>query len=250
MNESQIHAGHRERMMQRFHSYPDSLNDHEILEILLYNLVPRQDTNPLAHKLLRVFGSIGAVLTASQQELMAVDGVGTKIALGLMVIGKAFSRATSEKDKKIKENWASLYNMEKGLRQILTNFKTETFVMVFLNKKHEKIFHLEFEDKSKNSVTMDVPEVLAAFAIHKPTSVIVAHTHPSKIAEPSPQDDFTTYKLNALCELHNIKLFDHVILTEKEKYSYFSNDRMETVRNIGSLENIINQIKENQDEQS
>ncbi|MBR1983379.1 MAG: RadC family protein [Clostridia bacterium] len=246
MNDSQIHAGHRERMINRFLSYPESLNDHEILEILLYNIVPRIDTNPLAHRLIRVFGSLAAVLSATEKELITVEGVGRKVASGLLVIGKVFNRVKEEKTKPAVEKWTNNYTIEMGLRKIITDFNTETFVMVLLNAKHEKIFHLEFEDKSKDSVTMDVPEVYSAFSIYKPSFAMVAHSHPSKVARPSPQDDFTTYKLNLLCEIHNVKLADHIILTETEKYSYFANDRMERVRNISDLEKILNQIEENQ----
>ena len=247
MNQSEIHAGHRDRMIEKFIAYPDSLNDHEILEILLYNLMPRKDTNPLAHKILRVFGDLNSVINATEKELMTVEGVGKKIASGLMVIGSVYKRILKDKDKK-QERWSTLELIVSNLRKIIKDYTTEHFVMVLLNSKCIKISHLEFEDRSKNSVTMDAPEVYSAFAVHKPRYVIVAHTHPSGVADPSLQDDFTTYKLNILCDIHGVSLLEHIILTEKSCFSYRSSGRMETVRKIGDLEKLIKQIKEKENE--
>ena len=64
MDEKNIHSGHRQRMTERFLKYPDSLSEHELLEIMLYPALPRKDTNPLAHKLLSLFGSLENVLRA------------------------------------------------------------------------------------------------------------------------------------------------------------------------------------------
>ena len=250
MNDSQLHSGHRERMIERFTSYPDSLNDHEILEILLYSLVPRIDTNPLAHRLLRVFGSLDAIFNANVSELMTVPGVGHKIAIGITLIGNVFNRTKTQNKEKIKETWLNSEVIEANLRKIVTNFDTEQFVMVLLDGKCVKLSHLEFEDKNKYSVTMDVPEVMSAFAVHKPKLAIVAHTHPSGSLSASPQDDFTTYKLNLFCEIHGVRLVEHMILTRDGKFSYATSGNMERVRTISDLGLLLKQIEENKNEQS
>ena len=54
----------------------DGLHDHEILEILLFNAFPRKNTNPVAHSLLQMFGSLSGVFAADIEQLMSVDGVG------------------------------------------------------------------------------------------------------------------------------------------------------------------------------
>lgn len=245
MNESQIHAGHRERMIDRFLNYPDSLNDHEILEILLYNFIPRVDTNPLAHRILRVFGSLNAVFTATEKELLTVRGVGPKVATGLMLIGNVFRRVDTQKKVEPRPKWITPELIFNNLRKIVNDFTTESFVMILLDEKYKELFYLEFEDKSKNSVTMDVPEVLSAFAVYKPTFVIVAHTHPSGNPNPSGLDDLTTKKLNVLCEIHNVNLLDHVILTKTDKFSYYTTKRMEYVKEIADIEKLLKKIEEN-----
>ena len=72
-----LHSGHRQRMFQRFmESGFDGYQPHEILEVLLFEVQPRRNTNELAHRLLDRFGSLRGVLCADRDALMQVRGVG------------------------------------------------------------------------------------------------------------------------------------------------------------------------------
>ncbi len=76
-----IHTGHRARMRSRLYETGlDGFQPHEVLELLLYCVIPKRDVNPLAHALLDRFGSVGAVLAASPEELTRVPGVGMQTA--------------------------------------------------------------------------------------------------------------------------------------------------------------------------
>ncbi|MBO5714098.1 MAG: RadC family protein [Clostridia bacterium] len=243
MNDSQIHVGHRERMLERFAKYPDSLNDHEILEIILYNLVPRKDTNPLAHKLIRAFGNLKNVFSASVSELMTIEGVGKKIANGIFLLGTAYSRAYSQKDTLSNKRWQTPEVIESSLRQLISGYKTEKMVMVLLNGNFQKITHLSFEDNEKSSVAMDLPELVSAMVINKPRYVIVAHNHPSGFARPSLQDDVTTKKMCVFCEVYGAIFADHLILTSNESFSYFRTGRLEYIKNEFDLLKNIQKLK-------
>ena len=75
--EKPLHADHRARMQQRVRRDGlASLAAHEVLEYLLFFSIPRQDTNPIAHRLIRHFGSYCNVLDATEEELLKVEGVG------------------------------------------------------------------------------------------------------------------------------------------------------------------------------
>lgn len=81
VNPKNIHAGHRERMRNRFQAAGfDNFQPHEVLEVLLYEFIPVRDTNPHGHALIDHFGSVLNVLTASPEELTKVPGIGTKTA--------------------------------------------------------------------------------------------------------------------------------------------------------------------------
>lgn len=68
------HSGHRKRMRDRFlRDGIDSLQDHEVLELLLFYAIPRQDTNELAHRLLAKFRTLSGVFDAPIEELKRVE---------------------------------------------------------------------------------------------------------------------------------------------------------------------------------
>ena len=72
-----VHEGHRARKKEQFRAHGlDAFADHEVLELLLYYAVPRQDTNPIAHRLMQKFGSLEAVFSADRETLEEVEGVG------------------------------------------------------------------------------------------------------------------------------------------------------------------------------
>ena len=79
------HAGHRKRIIQKLES--GTLLDHELLEIMLFSVLPRRNTNDLAHRLLNQFGSIHEVYAASMEELMKVPGIGESIAAHIRCTG-------------------------------------------------------------------------------------------------------------------------------------------------------------------
>ena len=69
-----VHDGHRKRMKARFRERgPDELRDHELLELLLFYAIPRQDTNEIARRLLDRFGSFAAVMEATPEELREIS---------------------------------------------------------------------------------------------------------------------------------------------------------------------------------
>lgn len=81
-NEPQpIHAGHRARMRIRFSETGlNGFRPHEVLEMLLFSVIPKRDVNPLAHALLDRFGDLNGVLSASCEELMETPGLGRQTA--------------------------------------------------------------------------------------------------------------------------------------------------------------------------
>ena len=89
-----LHDGHRQRCKRRYLAAgAEGMDDHQLLELLLFFAIPRQDTNETAHRLVRQFGSMQGVLRASADELMTVDGVGENAAVLLRLAGDMALRA-------------------------------------------------------------------------------------------------------------------------------------------------------------
>ena len=92
-----IHAGHRQRMRQKiFATGVSGMADHEIIEFLLFYAIPKRDVNPLAHRLLDAFGSLSRVLSASTEEILAVEGAGVRVAQVLTTFGAAMRRCMED----------------------------------------------------------------------------------------------------------------------------------------------------------
>lgn len=244
MNQKEnVHAGHRERMFKKLSSNPDSFLEHELLEVLLFYAQPRKDTNPLAHALIRRFGTIDKVFTASKEELKLVDGVGDSVANLITIVGQSIKMSAKTKGKV--EPLSAFDKVREEVAKIFYGKSREYFVVLFLDKNLFKISMMEFTDNNKFEVSADIPELSKAIAVYKPACAIVAHNHPSGSATPSMEDDLTTKKINLLCEIHGVSLLDHVIYTNKECYSYHKTRRMEYIKQEADINKLMSLLKEN-----
>ena len=122
-NDANLHAGHRKRLTEKFLINASALSDHELIEILLFYSIPRRDTNPLAHQLLRVFGGIDGLLNASAQEISSISGIGERSATNILLVGEILRRATQKPKQKIK--LGSPEQMNKFLPTLFRDFIEE-----------------------------------------------------------------------------------------------------------------------------
>ena len=89
IEDKDIHKGHRARMRSKLECYgPRIFDTYELLEMLLYYVIPYRDTNPIAKRLLAAFGSLEGVLEAPVSELAEVDGIGVKCAEFISLVGR------------------------------------------------------------------------------------------------------------------------------------------------------------------
>jgi len=236
-NRENLHAGHRARMIEKFLNNPDAFSEHELLEIMLFYSVPRKNTNDIAHRLLRTFGSLDNVFNATAKELKAVSGVGDKIATQILLTATIIKQiARKEKPKRQMLS----FNAIKGvLSERLKGLENEKFLLFLLDKNYKEKAVIEFGDRQKDSVSADVTEIANVIALHKPTFAIIAHNHPSGNTFPSEQDDSTTKQINLLCNLHNVQLVDHVIVSDENFYSYHHNYRLSEIKRSADLNKIL-----------
>ena len=88
IDDGRIHEGHRERMRAKLIKHGQQIFDtYELLEMLLYRVIPYKDTNPVAKNLLYAFGDLDGVFRASRDELMQVRGIGERVADYLITVG-------------------------------------------------------------------------------------------------------------------------------------------------------------------
>ena len=235
-----VHEGHRERMLSKLFESGDKFYEHETLEVLLYYVIPRIDTNPLAHRLIARFGSLDKVLSASKEELLSVDGVGEKTANFLRAIDLVRNKAQESKNNPPK--LSNFYQTKTAVKDLFEGANVEQLYAFLLDKNHVLTATLEFSDANTSKVSAGVADLSKAIAIHKPHFLIVAHNHLSGKVTPSVDDDIATKKINLLCEVHGVSLIDHVIYSKGEFFSYFNSQRLDFVKKDADINKLLNDV--------
>ena len=227
MDNENFHQGHRARLLEKLYSNPDVLTDHELLEAVLFLVVPRKDTNPMAHKLLRVFGSLNAVFSADAKDLMVIDGIGKTVATKICSIGKVYERIRKEKlvAKRI-NSYSDLVNRITLEFSALTKERCE----IFLLNSHFGILHsLPYENNMYDKVEFKATELAMAMSIHGAKQILIAHNHPSGDCSPSIVDDYTTANICNFCKYLGIPIVDHIIVSSLGTFSYKKSGRLDEI---------------------
>ena len=230
------HDGHRKRILKRLDG--NFLLEHEYLEILLFNALPRRNTNDLAHRLLARFGNVQNVLSASFADLCSVDGVGEGVASYLCVLGKLSGKYKNQK----RLEYASRYDMQKFLSYIKDKYKKEETEVIdaYLLDKDGMIYN-SYRFTSEAALRVDLePAELSTFLLrNQPAGLVIVHNHPHGDASASQQDELMTRKAQVLCTAQNILFCDHLICGNNGVYSYYLDGRMEEISKRFSMTEIV-----------
>jgi len=215
-----VHDGHRNRMRQRF--LQNGLNgfaDHEALELLLYNTIPRGDTNPLAHALMDRFGSLSAVFSAPVELLTQVEGVGERTAILLRLVPLIAQRARlAEMERELILNTRE--RVGAYLLELFSQERNEAVYEVCLDAKGKLLACRRLGEGSSSAVNLDIRKVVENAILYSASSVILAHNHPSGIALPSRDDQTATDQAKAALEAIGVRLEDHIIVTDRDFVSF------------------------------
>jgi DNA repair protein RadC len=210
------YLGHRERLRERFVSAGsgDALADYELLELLLFRVIPRADTKPIAKALLARFGSLSEVLGAPIARLQEVSGVKAAVALDLKVIAAAARRmARGEiKGREVLSSWEQVLDY---CRAAMAFEEREQFRILFLDKKNALI-----ADEVQQTGTVDHTPVYPREVIRRAlelssTAIILVHNHPSGDPTPSRADIEMTKTIVETGKQLGIAVHDHIIIGKK-----------------------------------
>lgn len=130
--------GHRQRLIEKVLTHGvEILHEHEFLELYLFFMYKRIDTNPIAHRLLDKFGDLENLCSASLEEIQSVEGVGEKVAKSIRLlphISRGYLLNTSILKKKVFNTRDSIY---KRCKALLSENKNETvYILCFDNSMH------------------------------------------------------------------------------------------------------------------
>lgn len=218
-----VHEGHRERKKRQFlENGLDAFQEHEVLELLLYYAIPRKDTNPIAHALLKKFGSLDAVFAAPVEELMRVEGVGENAAALIRLILPLYRRirisATEEE--------TILNSVEKVGAFFVGRFageRTEVMYQACLDAKGKLLGVQKLSTGDVNFVHADIRGIVQNALLCRASAVVLAHNHPSGVALPSDADNAVTLQIREVLQSVGVVLFDHVIVADDDFVSLRQN---------------------------
>ena len=217
-----MHDGHRQRLRERFQKDGlDNFDEINVLELLLFYIIPRQDTNEIAHRLLDRFGSLENVLDAKLEDLVTVKGISDNAATYLTLI-----REVSRYYQVRKADLGDPLNTVEAYCDVL--------VPQFLGRRNEMVYMLCLDAKSKmiscnlvgegsiNSANVPVRKIIETALAANATMVVLAHNHPGGVAIPSAEDIYSTKHLAQVLGALDILLLDHVVVADNQAVSMVS----------------------------
>lgn len=232
-----VHEGHRQRIYEKLCS-ESFLHEHELLEILLFNAIPRKNTNPIAHALLDAFGSLRGVFGATVEQLKSVGGVGDSVAHYLKIVAAVAESAYSDASGEV---FLKNYGDFKSFTASRLRKKTDEVLEIYCCEKNGKVKYIFSKtDSDKHGVALDREEAASLIATQKPFGILLAHNHLTGSSEPSGQDDAFTAEIQLLCNLNKVTLYDHCIYaSDNDVYSYFCTGKIDKIKRDCNLANIL-----------
>jgi DNA repair protein RadC len=204
--------GHRLRMRQRLlRAGPESLADHEMLEMILFIALPRRDTKPIARELLTRFRTFGAVVGAPATELMATEGIGEAGAAALKLVQAAALRLMRQDiaGQPVLSTWEQLTDY---LMAAMGHERVEQFRVLFLDGRNKLIADEVQGVGTINHAPAYPREVVRRCLQLHASAVILAHNHPSGEPTPSREDVALTSDIQRAAAMMGIAVHDHIIV--------------------------------------
>lgn len=206
----------REKLL---HQGPESLGDAELLAIFLRTGIPGKSAIEMARDALLEAGSLRRLLNMTPSDLCKFKGIGTAkyvqfqagLELGRRYMMEQMRRGEAITSPQLSRDYLTLQLRDKPY---------EAFFAMFLDSKHRVIHHEELFRGTIDNAAVPVREVVKEALRHNAAALIVAHNHPSGVAEPSLADRALTKNLKSALEMMGVKLLDHFVVGDSEVISF------------------------------
>ncbi|HXL55361.1 MAG TPA: DNA repair protein RadC [Chitinophagaceae bacterium] len=199
----------------------DSLSNAELLAILINNGTREKSAVDVAKELLAgINNDLQQLGKLSVKEILKlkVKGIGEAKAISIAAaLELGIRRDAAYKRKDIVLHSKDIADF---LRAKLQHKKHEVFAVIFLNRSN-KINHYEIVSEGGITGTVADPRIIIKKALaHDAVNIILCHNHPSGSVKPSRQDEELTAKIRDAAKYFDIKVMDHIIVSEEGYYSF------------------------------
>lgn len=218
---SEVHKGHRKRVIERFLRFGfESFAEHEILEMLLFYSVPRKNTNPIAHSLISRFGSLHNVFNADVSELVDAGLTENSAVLIKTIPALAGICASRQMNDVVLDTGEKVKNL---------------FVSKFVGADNEQVWIACLDSSMRlincemvccgecDTVRLQPRKVVEIALKYKCSNIFIAHNHPNGMAVASSEDIASTRNLVTTLKALDIRLVDHIIVTQSKTVSMKEN---------------------------
>ncbi len=206
----------RERL---FKNSPTALSTYELIAILLRTGTKNKSVIELSKEILKEFGSLKNLFSASQEELFKIKGLHTaKVAtlLSAIELAKRYEKEAEVKNPVVKgpKDVFDLYKSE-----FYQNGNIESFLCLFLNSKNEVIREERLGSSLTNACLIHPQEFVRGLVKYGASRIILVHNHPSNDLNPSEQDIRFSKELSNGLKYFGFELLDHIIFTQNGFFS-------------------------------
>lgn len=214
-----LHAGHRKRLKEKYRTGGIGiLEAHEQLELLLFYAIPRCDTNATAHRLLKKFGSIPAILDAPMEEIEQVEGVGRGSGIFFRFLREIYDLYQA-KDQNLHPIVKKPADAARVLMGLYSDWQTETLSILLLNGHKHVMYAGMLDENFAGWVNLDLRRVIHMAFHYGVEKIIFGHNHPSGDVRPSQMDIRNNSLLEHKLQQVGINMVDHIILHKTNFYS-------------------------------
>ena len=219
--------GHRERVRKKFlENGFNGLEDYEVLELLLFYVIPRKDTKAIAKELIKKFKTLANVLEADTLELKTVNGLGDVAITFLKMMGALPEKIYEDKlknQKLIKDDRNKITDKEvllSFLRNKIGYEDVEKFYVIYLSSSNEVIAFEESSSGTLDRSSIYPREIYKRVIMENAKSIIIAHNHPSGNTCPSKCDIDITNEIAKGLKNFGALLLEHIIITRDSYFSF------------------------------
>lgn len=219
--DDKIHAGHRQRVKERFLKEGlDAFEDHQVLELILFYCIPMKDTNELAHKMIKEFGTLAMLFEADPKDICRRCGVSENTAILISLIPSLARRY-------FKGKWGNKPVLNSSCKageyaiSLFAGRTYEAFFVICLDSQN-RVNHAALVHEGTINEAPVYPRLIVETALrYQANSVILAHNHPGGSLQPSNADINITKKISVALEAISINVVDHIIVAG-DKYMSFA----------------------------
>ena len=196
-----------------------ALSDAELLAIFLRTGVQGKSAVDLARELLDRFGSLRALLESDQNAFCSAHGLGVAKYAQLQAVLE-MSRRHLHASLARGNAMESPEQVRSYLSLKLRHHNREVFACLFLDNKHQLIKFEELFWGTINAAAVYPREVLSRALANNAAAVVLAHNHPSGVAEPSMADQQITERLVKALGMIDVRVIDHMVVGDQEVVSF------------------------------